>query len=318
MQNRRSEYDVTNTVNVTEPGDVCREVCRLYGELYPNTPIAALEQAFEDMEKLFRGQYRGYLACEAPYHDLQHSLDVTLAMMRLIYGHEQRHSKAERIGHLGALIGVISALFHDSGYIRRWNDSRHLNGSEYTSTHVSRGGRFLFEYLPTIKLGHAATICSQMLHFTGYEIPVHNIPLDDAKLRRLGKMMGTADLLSQTSDRCYLEKCRDRLYPEFVASGMTSRSAPGGGYSSATDLLKKTPAFMEHVHDRLNKDFQRMYSYLEHYFDRLGNLYMSELHLNDAYLKQILENADFSMLRRNPPYTLNRDVPPILITAYHS
>ncbi|MDX8406945.1 MAG: hypothetical protein R8L58_01020 [Mariprofundaceae bacterium] len=316
MLNRRSAYDVTDSVNVTEPSDVCHEVCRLYAELYPDISTAALEQAFEDMEKLFLGQYRGYLACEAPYHDLQHSLDVTLAMTRLIHGHEQAHTDRGRIGHLGALLGIISALFHDSGYIRRWNDHRHSNGSEYTSTHVSRGGRFLSEYLPTLGLAHAVPICSHMLHFTGYEMPVRQIPLDDLKLRRLGKMMGTADLLAQMSDRCYLEKCRDRLYPEFVASGMAAPDAPGGGYRSAEELLGKTPFFFKHVQDRLHKDFRSMYRHLDTFFAELGNLYMDEVVRNNNYLASLLEANDLSLLRRVPPWTLNRDIQQIDPHAY--
>ncbi len=314
MLNRRSTHDVTDSVNVTEAADVCREVCRLYADLYPDISTATLEQAFEDMERLFRGQYRGYLACEAPYHDLQHSLDVTLTMMRLIHGHEQAHARDGRIGHLGALLGVISALFHDSGYIRRWNDHRHANGSEYTSTHVSRGGRFLGEYLPTVGLGHAVPICSHMLHFTGYEIPVQRIPLDDAKLRRLGKMMGTADLLAQMSDRCYLEKCRDRLYPEFVASGVASTDAPGGGYQSAEALLKKTPLFFNHAQQRLHIDFKDMYQHLETFFADTGDLYMAAVMRNNSYLARVLESDDLAMLRRVPPWTLNRDIPPIKTT----
>jgi len=317
MLNRRSEYDVSDTVNVTEATEVCNEVCRLYGELYPNIATASMQQAFEDMEQLFRGQWRGYFACEAPYHDLQHSLDVTLAMMRLIHGHEQSHAGKERIGHLGALLGVISALFHDSGYIRRWNDHRHANGSEYTITHVSRGGRFLAEYLPTLGLGHAVRICSNMLHFTGYEMPTHKIPLNDVKLRIMGKMMGTADLLAQMSDRCYLEKCRDRLYPEFIASGMASADAPGGGYASPSELLKKTPFFFEHVRDRLQNDFQGVHRYLETYFSADGNLYMTEVIRNNNYLKTQLEKNDAPLLRRMPPWTLNRDVPPLALSRYH-
>jgi len=104
-------------------------------------------------------------------------------------------------------------------------------------------------------------------------------------LRRLGKMMGTADLLAQMSDRCYLEKCRDRLYPEFVASGLAAHGAPGGGYASATDLLRKTPKFFTHVQERLNSDFNRMHTYLEHYFQPSGNLYMKEILQNSTYLK---------------------------------
>jgi len=67
-----------------------------------------------------------------------------------------------------------------------------------------------------------ATAASQLVHFTGYERKVDAIRLVDPLLRRVGEMLGTADIIAQMSDRCYLEKCRDRLYPEFV----TGRAHP--------------------------------------------------------------------------------------------
>ena len=65
------------------------------------------------------------------------------------------------------------------------------------------------------------------MHYTGYERPAETIRIDDTLLRRVGQMLGTADILAQMSDRCYLEKCRDRLYPEFVlAAGRKSARTP--------------------------------------------------------------------------------------------
>ncbi len=309
MRSRRSEYDVTDTVNVTEVDATARAVCRLYRELYPGAPTASLEQAFEDLERLYRGDFRGYFPCESPYHDLQHALDVTLAMARLIAGYESGpEPEIGPIGPFGALVGLVATLFHDSGYIRRWSDNRHQSGAELTPTHVTRGGRFLAGYLPTIGLAHAVPIAQRLLHFTGYEMLVRDIPLADQRLRRLGKMMGTADLLAQMADRCYLEKCRDRLYPEFVASGLARPTAPGGGYDSPEMLILKTPLFFQHVRARLEEDFLGVHRYFERVFDG-RNPYLEEVERNQAYLLRVVEAQDLSMLRRNPPWTLNRDIP---------
>ncbi|HXH72628.1 MAG TPA: hypothetical protein VNI58_07445 [Mariprofundaceae bacterium] len=318
MLGRRSEFDVTNTINVTDVDEVCREVCRLYVALYPDAPTDALQQAFTDMGKLFRGEYPGYLACEAPYHDLQHTLDVTLAMARLLYGYEHSQRNGGQIGQLGVLLGLICALFHDSGYIRRSSGERHKHGAELTTKHVSRGGVFLEEYLPTLGLGHAAHICTKLLHFTGYEMPVREISLDDPRLRLIGKMIGTADLLAQMADRCYLEKCRDRLYPEFVASGMASPDRPGGGYASGEELLRKTPGFFRHVMDeRLDGDFDGVYRYMEHFFSGGRNLYMEAIHNNQQFLGTVMAQEDMSLLRRSPAWTLNPDIPPLDIDKYN-
>jgi len=305
MGRRRNEYDVTNTIRVTDAQAVSRAVCQLYGELYPKSSTAELEQAFVGVDRLFHGDYPGYLACETPYHDLQHTLDVTLAMMRLINGHENSQPEANRIGPFGSLLGLISALFHDAGYMRKRMDRRHANGAEYTRTHVSRGGRFMAEYLPTLGLGRAIRTCTRLIHFTGYEMLVPNIPLKDSKLRLLGKMLGTADLMAQMSDHCYLEKCRDRLYPEFQAAGMLARYAPGGNYISPDELIFRTPKFFEHaIHERLDGVLNGAHRHVGQYFFPGQNYYMEALEKNRDYLMQVVERRDVSMLRRRPPATL--------------
>jgi len=316
MESRQSDYDVTNTIDVTKAEPVCREVCRIYKSVYPDAPTEALERAFVDLERLFFGRYPGYLACEAPYHDLQHTLDVTLAAARLLCGYELSHIGRERLGRLGMLLGIICALFHDAGYIRREKDDCG-HGAELTPQHVSRGRTFLHHYLPTIGLGHATEICARLLHFTGYEMKVDEIAIADPRLRLIGKMMGSADLLAQMADRCYLEKCRDRLYAEFVASGMASSDQPGGGYASGEELLSKTPLFFQHVmRDRLEGDFSGVYHYLERFFADGKNLYMEAIHKNQEHLEELLSQGDLSKLRRSPGWTLHSDVPMLDIRHY--
>ena len=81
---RRSDYDVTNQVNTTDPVAVNTEVNRIFVELYPNTSTHVLNRAFRDLGRLHKGEYPGYRPSDTGYHNLQHSLDVTLAMARLI------------------------------------------------------------------------------------------------------------------------------------------------------------------------------------------------------------------------------------------
>ena len=90
MQNyRRSDYDVTNTVRVSSPADVLSVVSTLLEETYPGESFTQIQRAFRDFELLFTGQREGYLGCDTVYHDTQHTLDMTLAMARLIAGYER-------------------------------------------------------------------------------------------------------------------------------------------------------------------------------------------------------------------------------------
>ena len=86
MNFRRSEFDVTNRINTTDPVCVSLEIARIFRAVYSRPPAPALARAFEDLVRLYRGEYPGYVGCDTQYHDLQHVLEVTLAMARLVYG----------------------------------------------------------------------------------------------------------------------------------------------------------------------------------------------------------------------------------------
>ena len=305
MKDRRSEYDITDNVKLTYADSVHDAVRTIFRSAFTSFNEAALKQAFDDCERLFEGDYSTYLACDTLYHDKQHSMDMTLALARLIDGHERSVAKDRRLGAERAVIAIITALYHDAGYIRHESDHRHFNGAEYTPIHVSRSAEFLKRYLHKINLGQFAQISANMVHYTGYEIAPDKIRLPDEKWRMIGCMLGSADLIAQMSDRCYLEKCRDRLYPEFVLGGMTVITDDKGNevilYASGEDLLRKTPAFYENeVEKRLNTLFNKAYNYEVAHFDGAKH-YINGLGQNQARLKSVLKADDFSMLRRRPP-----------------
>ena len=109
---RRNDFDVTNTVQVSKPAAVRDAVHALFAEVFPGAEFDKLWLAFYDFERLFTGRYPGYLGCDTTYHDLQHSLDMTLAVARLVAGYEQSVEPADRLGARRALMAVVTALFH--------------------------------------------------------------------------------------------------------------------------------------------------------------------------------------------------------------
>jgi len=305
MQFRRSDYDVTNTVQVSSVAAVRKAVEDLFHQTWPGTNTDRLTQAFGDFERLFSGQFPGYLGCDTVYHDMQHSLDDTLAMARLLAGYDRSQSPDQRLGAERALFGLVMALFHDAGYIRQTDDTQHRNGAEFTLTHVSRGAQFLERYLPTIGMGNWVPVAMQVIHFTGYEVPFADIRLDDVRDRRVGHLLGTADMLAQMSDRCYLEKCRDRLYPEFVLGGVAMKRDGGGGlkvqYGSGLDVLRQTPEFFQYtLRTRLDGEFGSAYHYLEALYGG-SNPYMAAIERNLEYLQKVLDSGNWGLLRRTPP-----------------
>ena len=310
---RRSDYDVTDSIRTTGPAEVGSEVREIFERIYPTASAQPINQAFRDLTDLYQGMDKLHHPCDTEYHDIQHVLDVTLAMARLLDGYERGRNGYEPMtaGHFQ--VGVVTALFHDIGYLRRKADRTHRYGSEYTLTHVTRGSIFLRAYLQRLGLGEHAATGSMLVHFTGYERNPDSIRISDPLLRKVGEILGTADIIAQMSDRCYLEKCRDRLYPEFLLGGLARRRMPDGSieilFSSGDDLVKKTPGFYISAVKRLDKQLNGVYAYAEKHFGG-QNLYLEEMRKNVDYAKMVASAPGVDMLRRSPPYTLLPTVQP--------
>jgi len=304
METRRNNFDVTNRVETTEPVEVNREVKRIFLDLYPDASTQPLDRSFLDVARLFRGDYPGYRACDTGYHNLQHTLDVTLAMARLMDGYERSRDCTEPIGSRLFSFGIVTALLHDIGYLRHTNDTRHRHGAEYTLKHVSRGAKFIEHYMDKVGMRELAGVARQIVHFTGYERPVHRIRVPNLMFRMLGNMLGTADIIAQMADRCYLEKCRDRLFPEFVFGGLAAKDKADRRRSvqfrSQEDLLSRTPKFYKTATVRLNEHLGGAHSFVQHHFGG-QNLYLEEIDKNIHYAEEVAQQRDLSLLRRTPP-----------------
>lgn len=159
------------------------------------------------------------------------------------------------------------------------------------------------KYLPTIGMSDDAESCAELIHFTGFEKRVADILINDPALRLLGSLLGSADLIAQMADRCYLEKCRDRLYPEFVVGGMAEQKDEAGNttvlFTSGDDLVKKTPVFFQSAVDRLETDLGGAYNYAATHFGGF-NLYIHAATRNIHFAKQVGLTSKYA-LRRTPP-----------------
>jgi hypothetical protein len=295
---RRNHYDVTNKVRIGDPRAVHAETSRILQRLYPEVELEPLARAFDTFARLYTGEIEGYVGCETWYHDAQHSLDCTLVMARLIDGYERSSADDGAIGARRAVLGVIAALFHDAGYVRHVDDVE-SHGAEFTLYHVQRSG----EFLPSVGYADEAAMTEQLVHFTGYEIALDRIDVTSPIDRRLGFLLGTADILAQMADRCYLEKCRDCLYPEFEICGIAGEPTPDGPapvYESPADLVRRTPGFMDQLwSDRMEAYFQGSYHHMAHHFDG-DNPYLSAIRNHRARLDHALTHGTiFDGLRRH-------------------
>lgn len=294
---RRNHYDVTNRVEIARPDAVRDAVASLLSALYPGADLGPVQQAFRVFGQLYAGSLRGYAGCDTWYHDAQHSLDCALAFARLLEGHERSAASDERLGARRGLLGVIAALFHDAGYIRHQGDSA-KNGAEFTFVHVQRSADFLGDFLPESGYDREAAMARQLVHFTGYELALDAIDVHDPKDRQLGFILGTADVLAQTADRCYLEKCRDYLYREFTYCGLAGPE--GSSYQSPEQLLRGTAEFNHKMWaERLDGYFGGMHRYMGAHFDG-RDLYSERIREHLQRVQALAEADALDELRLKP------------------
>ncbi len=302
VDSRGAKFDVTNQVDTTDPVSVSFQIAQIYEQLYRREFPSSMLRVFADVGRIYQGEFPGYHACETDYHDIQHVLEVTLAMARLMDGCAQSTSSTVMNERLFQ-IGMVSALFHDIGYLRRLDDVDKKHGAEYVRTHVGRGAEFMAWYLPDVGLSELAEPATKIVHFTGYEIPVNQIQIEP-QYRMVGNLLGSADILAQMADRCYLEKCRDRLYPEFVLGGIARQVDEKGRekviFASPSDLIFKTPGFFQGALKRLEQDLGGVYRYVDRHFEG-ENLYYTVVRKNINYASTIAETQDVTLLRRSLP-----------------
>jgi len=303
---RRNHYDVTNRICIASPQDVRDEVKRLLGVHHPNLDLSVLDLAFQRYTELHAGVLPGFAAADTLYHDAQHGLDCTLGTARLLDGHSRGAGPGERISGRRAVLGLVIALFHDAGYVRRLADEA-SNGAAYTLSHVQRSAEFLEQILPTLGYAAEVSLAMKLVHFTGYEMPLDAIDVQDPLDRLLGFMVATSDLIVQTADRCYLEKCRDFLYQEFEVAGLSGTPKPGRPqppYPDRDTLMRGTPAFNQKIWtERLDGYFGGIHGYFAvHFGGAYGepHPYLDAVQANLARIRDVIATGNWDELRLRP------------------
>lgn len=252
--------------------------------------------AIADALCAYRGEYGGLLRSDTLYHDLRHALETAITMARLIDGYGAVHSPggATGIDAEHALLGVLLALFHDIGLLRRDSEA-HLWGPALTPIHEERGVEFMQGYLSNTTIGGLVNQ-SKLIMATKLVFKMPETWTNEE--RTLASMIATADLVTQLSDRCYLEKCRDFLFLEFSAFGLAGK--PDSPYPDRRTLLEKTPAFVEgFLSKRLDEEFQGVRRYLRAHMAG-ADPWEESIQNNMTYLKMLLAGDHLDRLRRVP------------------
>ncbi len=124
----KDDIQLSKLVDMDDPQIVLGEVKNILSMISPDFDCGPVSRVFADILRLFNGEYPGYRECNTPYHDLSHATDIFLAMARLIHG---AVLAGEILDRDNITLGLISALFHDAGYIQKRVMIRALGPSTY-------------------------------------------------------------------------------------------------------------------------------------------------------------------------------------------
>jgi hypothetical protein len=278
------EFNYSNyLIPSQKPSKILNEVKKIFLYHYKPKDFNQINNCFKQVLKLFNGKFKGYKACSTDYHNLNHTLTALLAAMRLIDG----YNLSEEIIPVMLVINVLTAaLLHDIGYIQEINDG-HGTGGKFTENHVVRSIEMFKKHFKEFKVPeNYVSLISKFISCTELKINPNSITFFDEKEKTIGFILASADILSQMSDREYLEKLMF-LYKEF-------KEAKIPGYNTEFDILKNTLNFYTTIKLRLQDTLKSKYKYSKTHFEKRAdidkNLYIASINKNIAYLQTILDD----------------------------
>lgn len=276
-------------VATKDPTAVEAEVQAAFLAMFPGGDKMFVPQIFGWAVDCFTGKYDGYQPIDARYHDLEHTLQGTLCMARLLRGRHEARARPQ-LTKREVQLGLLAILLHDTGYLKKTGDNEGT-GAKYTMTHVRRSADFAAELLQTKAFQPASIKAVQnMILCTGVNAELDRIPFQSELERITGCALVTSDLLGQMAADDYVDKLAV-LYAEFAEA---ARHDPGnagvlGEFTSAENLRQKTPGFWEdYIRGKLDREFGGVYQFLNDPRVPGCNYYLERIEANIGQLRREL------------------------------
>jgi hypothetical protein len=271
--------------NADDPTIVWSRVSDIIRRVNPDFDLSFIQIVFDDVMRLFRGEYPGYGPIRTLYHDRSHTLEVLLCGVRLLRG---VHVSGDHLNDEEITLIIIAIMMHDVGYAQSKGEESGT-GAQYTQPHVYRGIEFMRRYFAERNFpASAAEAVASLISDTELSSPFGRVGFVDERSRLLARIVSTTDIAGQMADRIYLEKLLF-LYLEF-------REAHFGSYRSMYDLLCRTNSFYETTREKLDGALGRVYKKFEFHFKEVmgvgNNFYLEAIEKNMAYLSKIVADDE--------------------------
>jgi hypothetical protein len=283
-----NRFSMTDPVSTSDPQAVHAAVLEMFRAVSPGSSAQRLDTVFARSRDCFEGRCPGYLPIDARYHDFEHTMQGTLCLARLLGG---RHA-AGAVPVVNAEmfeLAITAALLHDTGYLKLASD-REGTGAKYTLTHVHRSAEFAGRMLPALGFSETQIKAIQnMIRCTGVNADLSRIAFQSELERLLGCALATADLLGQMAADDYGDKL-PLLFEEFSeAARYNGNTGATGGFTSAADLVARTPGFWEnYVQPKIETDFLGLHRFLDHPYPDGPNPYVARIEANLERIRQQL------------------------------
>ncbi|MGA2555999.1 MAG: hypothetical protein ABSG04_06970 [Verrucomicrobiota bacterium] len=276
-----------------QPRLVEAEIRAAHLAMFPEADPHFVRTIFDWAMECFEGRYQDYQAIDAIYHDLEHTLQGALCMAQLL---SNRHGTAAepRLTRRMFELGMLAILMHDTGYLKKRDDNEGT-GAKYTLTHVDRSIQFAGELMRGHDYPPQDILAVQnMIRCTGVNVKLDSIQFQSDLERIVGFALGTSDLLGQMAAADYVDKL-PILYSEFAEAARYNqgRMKAGGFFSSADDLMQKTPMFWEiYVRQKISREFLGLFKFLNVPYPDGRNAYLERIDANIARLRRQLGLPD--------------------------
>src|SRR5262245_8728587 len=223
--------------------------------------VEELKRSYNDTYTNLEPDYPGIIAyvgnmalelianSDAPYHDLGHTICVTMLGQEVLKG---KHLREGGVNPRDWLHFILSLLCHDIGYVRgickNDRDGRYVIDAEQhtmalppgatdaslTPYHVERGKLFVRERFAKNRSIDVDVVCAN-IEYTRFPVPAG----DERKTESGYPMLLCAsDLIGQLADPNYMRK-GSALFMEFLETGMSAQL----GYETAAQLRAAYPKF---------------------------------------------------------------------------
>jgi hypothetical protein len=235
---------------------------------------------------LFHGGHPEFLPCDTAFHDFDHTMQATAAVIELLAAH-RRNPVIAFLNQRDWQIAVASVILHDAGYLKHRNDPDG-SGAKYSAIHVGRSCFFAWDLLPAFGFNRDElrqiqnAICS-----TAISVNMDELPFREPREWLIGALVGTGDMLGQMAAEDYPERLPG-LYLEFREGTQFSRFKEHSFaiYKNLLDLLKGTEKFFNgYVMHMLDDEWRSVYRVLDDW--RGNNLYIDRIRANIIRVNQM-------------------------------